>query len=101
MGTHFIASSLSPVVIKSPILKLGTRHRRNHKQMPMEMRLVKIAAREEIGNDVSVNDKHYSMLRLPESRRRSRMVRTKSSTLSSSGQKSALSESKSVIARTP
>src|SRR5947209_5985953 len=104
VDAHFISPSLSPVVFKRPVLKLGPRHRRNHKQMSLEMRLVKIAARvlfEEIRNDVGVNDKHYSMLRLPESRRRSRTVRTKSSTLSSLGQKSARSESKSAMGCTP
>src|SRR5712692_8709816 len=104
MDAHCLASSPAPVMFKSPSLKLGACHRRNQKQMPTQVRLVKIATRvllEEIRNNVSVNDQHYSMFRLSESRRRSRTVRTKSSTLSSSGQKSALSESKSVMGRTP
>src|SRR5258705_3730585 len=68
--------------------------------MSLQVGFVKIGAcvlLEKKRNNVSIDYEHYSTLRIREARRRSRTLRTKSSTLSSLGQKSALNVSKLLI----
>src|SRR5258705_13942639 len=68
--------------------------------MSLQVGFVKIGAfvlLEKKRNNVSIDYEHYSMLRIWEARRRSRTLRTKSSTLSSLGQKSARNVSRLLI----
>jgi hypothetical protein len=93
-------SSLSPVMLKHPAIKLRQRHERYDGQLIIQMRTVQCRPRvlfEQERNDIGIDnnlDYQGSFLSL-DSLRHFRMVARKSSMLSSSGQKSAFARSAS------